>query len=87
MAAVTTIAPGAQPTEFDPLVAARGSYDVVLVEFFEGVRLTLQVADAAAGSVHVGDRVGTTFRRLYPMDGEWRYGRKALPSTTPAAAR
>lgn len=87
MAAVTTIAPGAQPTEFDPLAAARGPYDVVLVEFLDGVRLTLQVADGTAGSVHVGDRVGTTFRRLYPMDGAWRYGRKALPTAKPATIR
>ncbi len=77
--AVTTVAPGAQPTEFDALVASVGAYDVALVAFAPGARLTLQVADLPAGRLRIGDTVRTGLRRLYPMDGEWRYGRKALP--------
>lgn len=85
--AVTTVGPGAQPTEFDPLVEAIGPYDVAIVGFSPGVRVTLQVADRAPGALRVGDPVTTVFRRLYPMEGEWRYGRKALalpPAAGPA---
>ncbi|MCI4372784.1 MAG: zinc ribbon domain-containing protein [Thermoplasmata archaeon] len=77
--AATAIGKGGQPTEFDPQVGALGGYGVVLAEFDAGVRLTLQVTDAAPGEVKIGDRVGTRLRRLYPMEGEWRYGRKAVP--------
>jgi uncharacterized OB-fold protein len=77
--AATAIGKGGQPTEFDPQVDAIGGYAVVLAEFAPGVRLTLQVTDAAPGGVRIGDRIGTRLRRLYPMDGEWRYGRKAVP--------
>ncbi|MGI0131805.1 MAG: Zn-ribbon domain-containing OB-fold protein [Thermoplasmata archaeon] len=75
--AVTTVRPGAQPTEFDDQVAAVGAYDVVLARVAPGVRVTLQVAGMPPGSVRVGDLVDTRLRRLYPMEGEWRYGRKA----------
>ena len=77
--ATTTIGAGGQPTEFDREVEAFGPYEVVLAELAPGVRVTLPVSDAAAGSVRIGDRVDTRLRRLYPMDGEWRYGRKAVP--------
>jgi uncharacterized OB-fold protein len=77
--AVTTIGSGAQPTEFDPQVAATGPYDVALVSLAPGLRATLQVADAPPGQLQVGDRVDTILRRLYPMEGEWRYGLKAVP--------
>ncbi len=80
--AVTTVSPGAQPTEFDPQVAASGAYSVVLVRLAEGVRATLQVADAVGGTVKVGDRVSTRLRRLYAMEGAWRYGLKAVPLAT-----
>jgi uncharacterized OB-fold protein len=80
--AVTTIHSGAQPTEFDWWVSARGPYDVALVEIAPGVRVTLQVTDAPPGQVRPGDHVRTTVRRLYPMEGEWRYGRKAVPGST-----
>ncbi len=76
---VTTVAPGAQPTEFDAQVAAAGAYDVAMVAFAPGARLTLQVADLPPGTLRIGDSVRTSLRRLYPMDGEWRYGRKAVP--------
>lgn len=75
----TTIGAGGQPAEFDQQVGSTGPYDVVLVELAPGVRGTLQVTDAAPREVAIGSRVGTRLRRLYPMEGEWRYGRKAAP--------
>lgn len=77
--AATTIGQGGQPTEFDPQVAALGEYAVVLVALSPGICLTLQVTDAAPGELPIGARVRTRLRRLYPMEGEWRYGRKAIP--------
>lgn len=79
MVASTTVGPGGQPTEFDDQVARSGPYGVVLVELAPGARVTLQVTDARPGELGVGARVGTSLRRLYPMEGEWRYGRKAVP--------
>ena len=80
---VTEIGRGGQPTEFDPWVDAVGSYSVALVDLAPGVRATLQVTDAAPGELRIGATVGTRLRRLYPMEGEWRYGRKAVPRPTP----
>jgi uncharacterized protein len=77
--ASTTIGPGGQPTEFDEQVASSGPYGVVLVELVPGARVTLQVTDARPGQIAIGSRVATRLRRLYPMEGEWRYGRKAVP--------
>ena len=77
--ASTVIGPGGQPTEFDDQVDAAGPYGVVLVELVPGARVTLQVSDAEPGAIDVGQRVATRLRRLYPMEGEWRYGRKAVP--------
>jgi len=76
--AATVVAPGAQPTEFDPLVASVGAYGVVLAEMAPGVRVTLQVADHGPSPLAPGQPITTALRRLYPMEGEWRYGRKAL---------
>jgi uncharacterized OB-fold protein len=78
--ASTTIGPGGQPTEFDDQVAASGPYGVVLVDLAPGARATLQVADAPPGQVKIGSTVNTRLRRLYAMEGEWRYGRKAVPA-------
>lgn len=78
--ASTWIGPGGQPTEFDLLVDAAGPYGVVLVEVAEGLRATLAVSDASPEEVRVGARVDTRLRRLYPMEGRWRYGRKAVPA-------
>lgn len=78
--AITTISPGGQPTEFDAQVEASGPYEVALVELVGGTRVTLQVADGRPGDLAVGDPVNTVLRRLYPMEGEWRYGRKAVPA-------
>jgi uncharacterized OB-fold protein len=77
--AVTTISPGAQPSEFDPIVKSLGAYDVALVALGPEVRATVQVSDALPGRLRVGDRVELVLRRLYPMEGEWRYGLKAIP--------
>lgn len=76
--AVTRIGKGGQPTEFDAQVEASGPYQVALVELEIGIRITLQVTDATPEELRVGDRVRTMLRRLYPMEGEWRYGRKAV---------
>jgi uncharacterized OB-fold protein len=84
--AATVLAKGGQPTEFDPQVDALGPYEVVLAEFRPGVRLTLQVSDVRPGEIRIGDRVATRLRRLYPMEGEWRYGRKAVPLDSPSVA-
>jgi len=77
--AATEIGRGGQPTEFDFLVDAAGPYSVVLVDLAPGARATLQASESPTGGWKVGDRVATRLRRLYPMEGEWRYGRKALP--------
>ncbi|HEV2448888.1 MAG TPA: hypothetical protein VGU43_00555 [Thermoplasmata archaeon] len=78
--AVTTVRPGAQPSEFDFQVQRAGAYDVLLVRLHPEVRVTLQLTDSAPGVLHIGDRVGSALRRLYPMEGAWRYGRKAVPA-------
>jgi len=80
--AITTVGKGGQPTEFDRQVESSGPYDVALVELARGVRVTLQVTDSVPGELRVGARVNTLLRRLYPMEGEWRYGRKAVPAGT-----
>ncbi|MCI4352873.1 MAG: zinc ribbon domain-containing protein [Thermoplasmata archaeon] len=85
--AVTTISPGAQPTEFDSMVETVGAYDVAVVRLQPGVRATFQVTDAVAGRLRVGDRVAAVLRRLYPMEGEWRYGLKAIPETPGSTPR
>lgn len=85
--ASTWIGQGGQPTEFDAQVEASGPYGVVLAEIAPGVRLTLMVADATKEEVPVGSRVDSRLRRLYAIEGSWRYGRKAVPSAASARAR
>jgi hydroxymethylglutaryl-CoA synthase len=85
VAARTVIGPGGQPTEFDPQVTDRGPYGVVLVEFEGGVRATMQVAGTPGPGLDIGSGVTSRLRRLYPMEGRWRYGRKALPRRVPAS--
>ncbi len=84
--AVTVIGKGGQPTEFDAQVEALGPYAVALVDLVPGVRATLAVTDQPSDALRIGDRVGTRLRRLYAVDGAWRYGRKAVPFRTPAAS-
>lgn len=86
--AATVVAPGAQPTEFDPMVGALGPYGVVLVRLAPGARATLQVTDTDPTTLAVGSRVDTVLRRIYATEGSWRYGRKAVgtaeaPAPTP----
>lgn len=76
--ATTVIGRGAQPTEFDAQVDAQGPYAVLLAELAPSVRVTLQATDTPPHAIRIGDRVDTQLRRLYPMDGAWRYGRKAV---------
>ncbi len=82
--ASTRIGPGGQPTEFDAQVEFEGPYGVVLAELAPDARVTLQVAEGAPPQLRVGARVDTRIRRLYPIEGAWRYGRKAIPAVTPA---
>jgi uncharacterized OB-fold protein len=77
--AVTTVRPGAQPTEFDPYVESAGGYDVVLARIAPGILGTFQVTDTPAGTTRRGGAIRTRLRRLYATEGEWRYGRKAIP--------
>jgi uncharacterized OB-fold protein len=85
--AATWIGPGGQPTEFDPVVETGGPYGVVLAEVVPGVRVTLAVTDARPEEVRVGATVDTVLRRLYPIEGAWRYGRKAVPAGGDGRAR
>jgi len=82
--AVTWIGSGGQPTEFDGQVEACGPYGVVLAEVAPDVRLTLSVAEGRPEQLRVGARVDTVLRRLYPIEGVWRYGRKAVPAVAPS---
>ncbi|HUI38290.1 MAG TPA: hypothetical protein VLY85_01525 [Thermoplasmata archaeon] len=74
--AVTTIRPGAQPTEFDPQVEAMGDYAVVIARTPRGPKVTLQMASGRTPAL--GDRVSARLRRLYSTEGEWRYGLKGF---------
>ena len=83
--ALTTVRPGAQPSEFDEHVRGTGGYDVVLVRLAPEVLGTFQVTDRAPGTTVAGARVRTKLRRLYETEGEPRYGRKALPESPSGA--
>lgn len=85
--AATWIGKGAQPTEFDQQVETSGPYGVVLAEVAPDVRVTLTVTDALPQEVRVGSTVDTALRRLYPIEGLWRYGRKAVPAARPPGSR
>lgn len=77
--AATVVAPGAQPSEFDPVVEGSGRYGVAILQLVPGVRVTVAVAGSGNAPLPAGTSVRTELRRLYPMEGEWRYGRKAIP--------
>ncbi len=76
--ALTWIGPGGQPTEFDEQVAAVGPYGVALVALADGLRATVALTDTEPGEIRLGGRVDTRLRRLYAIEGSWRYGRKAV---------
>ena len=82
--ALTWIGAGGQPTEFDDQVEATGGYGVAIVEIAPGTQGTFQLTDTARGELGLGSKVDTRLRRLYFQDGEWRYGRKAVPATVGA---
>ncbi len=50
-----------------------------VVDFDNGVRMPVEIADVDAADVAVGDRVEMTFRRLYDGDGIVNYHWKARP--------
>lgn len=77
--AATIVAPGAQPSEFDPIVEGSGRYGVAILQLVPGVRVTVAVTGSGDTPLPAGTSVRTELRRLYPMEGEWRYGRKAIP--------
>jgi uncharacterized OB-fold protein len=83
--ASTWIGRGGQPTEFDAQVESSGPYGVVLAELAPDAKVTLSVADARPEEMRIGAKVDTVLRRLYPMEGRWRYGRKAVPARSAAA--
>ncbi|MDG6964652.1 MAG: hypothetical protein JRM83_06645, partial [Nitrososphaerota archaeon] len=63
-----------QVVAFRAPISFKPSQSTDLVELAPGLRATLMVTDSPPGTVRVGDRIGTVLRRLYPMDGQWRYG-------------
>ncbi len=78
--ATTVVHPGAQPSEFDLQAGSSGSYEVVVARADPHIRVTLQLTGASPGSVRIGDRVDAVLRRLFPLEGAWRYGLKAIPA-------
>ena len=80
--ATTVVHRGAQPTEFDRQVSATGDYQVVVARAGPSARVTLQLAGPTTPILEIGDRVDAVLRRLLPMEGEWRYGLKAIRATS-----
>lgn len=73
----TTIGAGAAPTEFLRLQEAVGSYHVVLVDC-EGQRTVGLWTEASAP--RTGQPCKPALRRLFRMQGAWRYGVKFAPA-------
>lgn len=78
----TVIAAGGGPTEFDFLQRAWGSYATMAVEpdGYPGARIPALAADTDPDDVRIGQSVGVAFRRIYAMQGAWRYGTKFRPT-------
>jgi uncharacterized OB-fold protein len=74
----TVIAPGAGPTEFDFLQDAWGHYASVVVKpaRMPDVRVAGLATATRLDGLRVGLPVDAVFRRLYGMEGAWRYGVK-----------
>lgn len=72
--AATTIQAG-PPGEFQRQHEAGGPYDVVIVELDAGGRRIAQSA-LPPGVLGIGDRVRPVLRRLFSMEGTWRYAVK-----------
>lgn len=75
------IAAGGGPTEFDFLQRAWGSYASLAVEpeGIEGVRIPALATDVDPDDLSIGQAVEAVFRRIYAMEGSWRYGTKFRP--------
>lgn len=82
----TVIRKGAQPTEFDWHQETYGNYTVGLLRFPDGPTLTFQVTDQSPAVPALGAQVELVLRRLYPQEGTWRYGLKAVVLEATAAA-
>ncbi len=77
----TVVAKGAGPSEYEPFQLVVGDY-LVGVAGFDGVRVPAMFTETAPENVRIGMPVETVFRRLYGMDGEWRYGLKFRGATS-----
>lgn len=77
--AVTAIAGGGAPPEFEWQAKAVGKYPVALVQLDEGPRIIAQIADIEPSQVTIGMRVKAVLRRIYEEEGVVRYGYKFAP--------
>lgn len=77
VAASTTIRAG-PPGEFQRQHAAAGGFDVAIVE--DGDTRRIHQSTAPAGELEIGDEVHRVLRRLFEMEGRWRYAVKVRPS-------
>lgn len=82
----TVVAKGAAPSEFEPLQDIVGEY-AVGVASFDGARVAAQTCDTPLDSLRIGAPVNPVFRRLYGVEGVWRYGVKLRQRAVPPQAR
>lgn len=83
VAATTVIGQGGAPPEFVEQQARSGAFASAIVALDgpdgdDAVALPMQVHAGADDAVEIGDRVGTTIRRVYTQEALPRYGRKAI---------
>lgn len=78
VASVTTIQAG-PPGEFLRQHEAAGPYDVAILEHDDGSRSIHQAA-VPPGELAIGDTVTGVLRRLFSMEGTWRYAVKVRPA-------
>ncbi|UPV74254.1 OB-fold domain-containing protein [Halorussus limi] len=84
--AATVISQGGAPPEFAEQQAQSGDFGVAVVAL-DGpdggsASVPAQVVAADPADVAIGDRVGTTMRRIYTQEGVTRYGFKVRPQGT-----
>lgn len=77
--AVTTIAGGAAPPEFEPQQRRDGAYGVGIVSVDAGDDSVRVPAQLTTTELSIGDRVRATLRRLYTQESVPRYGVKFAP--------
>ncbi len=77
-----TVISGGGPTEFDFLHQAWGSYASLAVapEDHGDARIPALAADVDPEQISIGQPVEPVFRRIYAMQGAWRYGTKFRPN-------